>query len=476
MSQQQNSNKINIVLGLGISGVNAAKLLKSKGKEVLVIENNSNKKLQEISNELKSIGIDVLLIGKPLNINNFTPWLGKVSSIIVSPGIPWDHKALNTLRRKNIAIKGETELAWEDLKDIPSIGVTGTNGKTTVTHMLNHVLKLNGLNTDMGGNVGKALSQVAFNFKQKDYQNLNWLVIELSSYQIESSPNIAPTIGIWTTFTPDHLERHKDLENYFKIKKSLLERSSTRIYNSDDEYLSKRKNELPKGIWVGINNQSSYSHQPKFWVDDKGFIFENNNKMFNTSILHLPGKHNLQNLLLVTAAMRELGLDHKSIAKSVSSFKGLPHRLEYLGKKDFIQIYNDSKATNFESSITGIKAVPFPSVLIAGGERKKGDPSMWLQQIKHSTKGIILFGKSANSLKVSILQSGYKGVLTVKDNLDQVVKVSIEIALKVNANSILLSPACASFDQYKNYEERGDHFKYLVEKLIKSEEVYSIEN
>ncbi len=464
------------MLGLGISGVNAAKLLKSKGKEVLVIENNSSKKLQEISNELKEVGIDVILMGKPLSINNFTPWLEKISSVTVSPGIPWDHKALNSLRKKNITIKGETELAWEDLKHIPSIGVTGTNGKTTVTNMLNHSLKLNDLHTEMGGNIGQALSQIAFDFRQKKHHDLNWLIIELSSYQIESSPSITPKIGIWTTFTPDHLERHKDTENYFKIKKSLLERSSTRIYNSDDEYLYKKRNELPEGIWVGINNKSSYSHQPKFWVDEKGFIFENNTQLFNTSILNLPGKHNIQNLLLVTAAMRELGLEHGSIEKSLSSFEGLPHRLEYLGKKDFIQIYNDSKATNYESSITGIKAVPYPSILIAGGEKKKGDTSTWIQEIKQSTKGVILFGKSANSLRVLIKKSDYKGVIIVKDTLDQIVNLSMEIALKVKANSVLLSPACASYDQYRNYEERGDHFKYLVKKLINSEEVYSIES
>ena len=192
--------------------------------------------------------------------------------------------------------------------------------------------------------------------------------------------------------------------------------------------------------------------------------------------MKLPGTHNLQNLLLVTAASRELGLDSESIATSVNSFEGLPHRLEYLGKKGFIQIFNDSKATNFESSIIGLKAVPYPSVLIAGGEKKKGDPSIWIEQIKQSTNGINLFGKSANSLKDSIIQSGYKGVIIVKDTLDTVVNLSLKIAYKVNAKCILLSPACASFDQYKNYEERGDHFKYLVKKLIESEEVSSIEN
>ena len=141
MSNPKKSNQIHIVLGLGSSGINAAKLLKSEGKNVLVLENNSNTKLLSISNELKSEGIKVVLLGKPLHIDNFKPWFGKICSIIVSPGIDWEHIALKELRRKNINVKGEVELAWERLNHIPSIGITGTNGKTTVTNMLNHVLK-----------------------------------------------------------------------------------------------------------------------------------------------------------------------------------------------------------------------------------------------------------------------------------------------------------------------------------------------
>ncbi len=135
---------------------------------------------------------------------------------------------------------------------------------------------------------------------------MNWLVLELSSYQIEGSPKVEPTIGIWTTFTPDHLERHGDLETYFKIKRSLLEKSSIRIYNSDDKSLSRKRKELPQGIWVGIEERSSYNHHPKFWIDRKGYIFEEHKQLFHNSILKLPGKHNLQNLLLVTAAAREI--------------------------------------------------------------------------------------------------------------------------------------------------------------------------
>ena len=461
---QPKTNQIHIVLGLGNSGINAAKLLKSEGKNVLVLENNSNKKLIEISQKLRSEGLNIILLGEPLHIDNFTPWIGRISSIIVSPGIDWEHKTLQELRSKNILMKGEVELAWERLSHISSIGITGTNGKTTVTSMLNHVLKSNDINTDMGGNSGKALSKIALESKKMNSQKLKWLVLELSSYQIEGLQRLSPSIGIWTTFTPDHLERHHNLETYFKIKRRLLEKSSIRIYNSDDNYLINKREELPEGIWVGTNKQTSYPHHPKFWIDEKGYIFENGMKLFHTSVLKIPGKHNLQNLLLVTAAAREIGLDHLSIANSIYSFKAIPHRLEYLGNINKLEFYNDSKATNFDSSVTGLKSVPSPMILLAGGQQKKGDCLNWIEQLKQSTNGVVLFGISASDLKEKILRSSYKGEIIVEQNLEDATKASIDMAKKTNSKSILLSPACASFDQYQNYEERGDHFKKLVKK------------
>ncbi len=464
MSKPDQSNEIHIVLGLGTSGLGAAKLLASEGQNVLVLENNSNKKLEQLSEQLTLKGIKTILLGEELNIKNFTPWLGKISSIIVSPGVDWQNITLKELRNKNINIKGEVELAWERLNHIPSIGITGTNGKTTVTNMLHHILKFNSFNTDMGGNSGKALSNIALENIEESSKNLDWLVMELSSYQIEASPKLSPTIGIWTTFSPDHLERHNDLESYFKIKRSLLDKSSIRIYNSDDKYLSKKRKELPDGIWVGANEQYSYSHHPKFWVNKEGYIFEDELKLFHSSILKIPGEHNLQNLLLATAAARVIGIEYKLIAKSINTFAPIAHRLEYLGKKGNLKFYNDSKATNFESSVTGLKSFPSPVILLAGGKQKKGNPSTWIKQLKKSTKGIVLFGISANDLKKQILRSSYKGEIIIKENLEEATIASIVLAKETNSHTILLSPACASFDQYKNFEERGDHFKNLIKK------------
>lgn len=168
--------------------------------------------------------------------------------------------------------------------------------------------------------------------------------------------------------------------------------------------------------------------------------------------------------MLVTAAARVIGLDPSSIARSIDSFKSIPHRLEYLGKGYDLSFYNDSKATNFDSSITGLISIPHPIILVAGGIEKKGDYLPWIKQIKQSTNGVVLFGLSANHLKEVLLMASYRGEIIVKENLEEATISSIDIARKTNSKSILLSPACASFDQYQNYEERGDHFKKLVKK------------
>ena len=168
--------------------------------------------------------------------------------------------------------------------------------------------------------------------------------------------------------------------------------------------------------------------------------------------------------MLVTAAAREIGLDYSSIAASIKSFKSIPHRLEYLGEINNLSFYNDSKATNYDSSVTGLKSIPHPTILLAGGIQKKGDYLPWIKQLKQSTNAIVLFGFSADNLKEALLTSSYKGEIIVKKNLEEATIASIDMARQTNSKCILLSPGCASFDQYQNYEERGDHFKKLIKK------------
>ncbi|WP_320663979.1 UDP-N-acetylmuramoyl-L-alanine--D-glutamate ligase [Prochlorococcus sp. MIT 1223] len=463
MVKKKNSNAISVVIGLGKSGISAAKLLKKKGKKVVVIEKERSKEYLEISKRLEVLGITVAL-GKSLVISSFYPWIEDISEVITSPAIPWDHMTLVQLRNLGIKVQGEISLAWENLKHIPWIAITGTNGKTTVTAMINHVLKKNNINSLMGGNIGYPASEIALNELNNGKSIPSCLVMELSSYQIESASEITPQIGIWTTFTPDHLERHKNIDNYFKIKKKLIDQSSIRIYNSDDEYLNNHKEKLSDGIWISAQGEENGGFRTAYWINQAGIVCEKESELFHSSILSMPGEHNLQNLLIVTAALRKLDLSAEEIKFGLSDFYGVPHRLEYIGKIDNIKVFNDSKATNYDSAIVGLKSIQDPLVVLAGGKIKQGEPSKWLEQLNKSACSIYLFGESAQSLKELILESGFKAHLSIHRSLTEASFAAFKMGKGLGASSILLSPACSSFDQYQNFEERGNDFKELFKK------------
>ena len=462
---KDNSSRETIaVIGLGRSGIAAAKLLKREGKKVIILDKSESEDHMVIAEDLREIGISVEL-GKPLKISSFEPWLPNISEVIISPSIPWDNKTINQLRDLDIKIKGEICLAWERIRDVKWIGITGTNGKTTVTEMLQYIMSKNNIRCDMAGNIGRPTSEICLQYINNPNSKADWLIVELSSYQIESAKEIAPEIGIWTTFTPDHLERHKNMENYFKIKKNLLDKSSIRIYNLDDKNLRTNRKYLNQGIWVTAKPSKKKPCRSQFWISQEGIVCEGDKKLFHSSIIKVPGSHNLQNLLMVTAAARKIGLSSDQIETGLSDFKGVPHRLEYLGKINDIKFFNDSKATNYDAATIGLNALEPLSIVLAGGEAKKGNHKEWTKQLKERSCGIFLFGASALELKKLITKSGYKKQISIHQNLEEASHAALKVALKTNAKNILLSPACASFDQYKDFEARGNHFKNLFNKF-----------
>ena len=457
---------ITIVIGLGRSGIGAARLLKSEGNYVTIFEKEEGEEVIALAKELRNEGIEVKL-SQSLEISNFESYLERLSLVVISPGIPWNHPTINKLRAKGIIIKSEIALAWERLKQFKWIGITGTNGKTTVTYLLHHVLKENNLEVEMGGNMGRPATEIAISLKNENTISPKWLIMELSSYQLESEANISPYIGIWTNLTPDHLERHGSLERYANIKKTLLNNSQIAIYNADDKYLISIKDSLKKGVWISSIYETKTPNPPNYWVNTEGIIMENSIELFNSKLFQLKGKHNLNNLLLVVAASRALGIDGESIGESISSFKGVDHRLEKIGCLNGSEVFNDSKATNFDASVTGIDSIPYPCIVIAGGLAKEGDPSLWISTLKRKACAIILFGASRKELYELITSNGVTSKLISVKGLEEAVDQSVQISQRIKAKSIILSPACASFDQYKNFEYRGDHFKELTLSYIK---------
>ena len=460
-----------LIIGLGKSGFWAAKLLRYLGNKVLIIDEKNNKDLLHSQKILEKDGVEVIL-NKPFLYEAISPYLTDLNYVILSPTISLDNNTVLKLRNHKLDIIGEIDIGWQYLKNINWVAITGTNGKTTVTDLLSHVLSENHLIAPAAGNIGIPLCKYAYDsYKYK--KNIDWLITELSSYQIEIAACIKPKIGIWTTFTSDHLERHKNLENYFNIKNKLLKNSEIRIYNYDDKHLRNSSDELLNGIWVTSNSDLINKNNCDYFIDEEGFINEKGIKLFNPKFFNLKGEHNLQNLLLVTAAARKIGLSGDDISNALLSYKNLSHRLETIFKNKEIEIINDSKATNFDSSIVGVNSIQKSQIIIAGGRKKEGDYKQWTETISQKCHSIFLFGESAYELKFLLTKENFKKQIFCFNNLSDLIDKVLVHAKREKVNTILFSPACSSFDQFKNYEERGNYFKFLVNEAISNKNKFT---
>jgi UDP-N-acetylmuramoylalanine--D-glutamate ligase len=466
------------VIGLGKSGVAAARLLKGEGWEVELSDSNTSETLLQQQQELAAEQITVKL-GQSLELNGANlPQL-----IVVSPGVPWDIPVLIKARQLGIETIGEMELAWRNLRSLPWVGITGTNGKTTTTALIAAIFQAAELDAPACGNIGYAACDVALSWKGRGAGSreqgagdnsslltpnfsLDWVIAEISSYQVESSSSLAPRIGVWTTFTPDHLSRHKTLENYYNIKAKLLRQSEFQVFNGDDPYLRQQGlSAWPNAYWTSVKGKD-------FLISEKGFYIENDwvvEKLASTSIpepivkvstLRMVGEHNQQNLLMAVATARLAGINRDAIALAISEFPGVAHRLEHICTCDGIDFINDSKATNYDAAEVGLASVKSPAILIAGGEAKAGDDRGWLAQIQTKAAAVLLIGSAAPAFAQRLQEVGYYSYHIV-ETMERAVPRAAELAKEYEAPVVLLSPACASFDQYPNFEVRGDRFRQL---------------
>ncbi|RCJ36724.1 UDP-N-acetylmuramoylalanine--D-glutamate ligase [Nostoc punctiforme NIES-2108] len=468
------------VVGLGKSGVAAARLLKREGWEVELSDGNTSKTLLEQQQELAAEQITVKL-GQSLELNGANlPQL-----IVVSPGVPWDIPVLVEARQLGIETIGEMELAWRNLQSLPWVGITGTNGKTTTTALIAAIFQAAELNAPACGNIGYAACEVALSQRGKraggageageafdnsslltPHSSLDWVIAEVSSYQIESSSSLAPRIGVWTTFTPDHLSRHQTLENYYNIKAKLLRQSELQVFNGDDAYLSQLGlSAWPDAYWTSVKGKDFLISEKGFYIED-GWVVEKltatstPEPIVKVSSLRMVGEHNQQNLLMAVATARLAGINRDAIALAVREFPGVAHRLEHICTWEGIDFINDSKATNYDAAEVGLASVNSPAILIAGGEAKAGDDTAWLAQIQTKAAAVLLIGSAAPAFAKRLREVGYH-TYHIVETMERAVPKAAELAKQYQAPVVLLSPACASFDQYPNFEVRGDRFRHL---------------
>ncbi|MDF5716815.1 MAG: UDP-N-acetylmuramoyl-L-alanine--D-glutamate ligase [Rhizonema sp. NSF051] len=490
------------VIGLGKSGVAAARLLTREGWEVELSDRNTSENLLAQQRELATEQITVKL-GYSFELEDSNlPQL-----IVISPGVPWDIPMFVKARKLGIETMGEMNLAWQHLQSVPWVAITGTNGKTTTTSLVAAIFQTAGLNAPACGNIGYAACEVAlslskrgeetpsqegkpyrfsstevnqsptptqvqFSAKSEIPNDLDWVIAEISSYQIESSPSVKPRIGVWTTFTPDHLSRHKTLENYYAIKAHLLHQSELQVFNGDDAYLSKLGlNYWPNAYWTSVKGKNSLIGNKGFYIEE-GWVVETRDatseadqRIVEASTLRMVGEHNLQNLLMSVAVARLAGIDKDAISHAIRDFPGVPHRLEHICTWEGIDFINDSKATNYDAAEVGLASVKSPVILIAGGEAKDGDDTGWLAQIKAKAAFVLLIGSAASIFAQRLKDVGYSNYEIV-ETMERAIPKSAELAKQHHASVVLLSPACASFDQYANFEQRGDHFRELCLALL----------
>jgi UDP-N-acetylmuramoylalanine--D-glutamate ligase len=440
------------ILGLGRSGLATAAYLSKRGARVLMSEAQPREKVSDkLVDELAQLGVEVEYGG---HSQRATEW---AELIVTSPGVPPYTDVIKRARALKKDVVADVELAYRELKGkVPIIAVTGTNGKSTTTALISYMLERSGLKAPACGNIGRAVLSFL------DGSHLDYLVIEMSSYQIEYSPTFAPEIALWLNLTPDHLEFHGGLDNYIDAKRALfahMPADSYAIFNLDDPVVastSTRAEIFPFSLSVeaiaGI--QGAY-------LRDGFLCYAHNGRrrvVCNVRDLKIIGQHNIENALAAISACCLAGLNEDQIAQYLTSFTALEHRLEYVDTVDGVEFYNDSKATNTDSTIKALEAFPDKRVvLIAGGKDKGTSLNDLAQAVKKHAASVILLGEAKDRMERSLRDAGYSQIYIVGT-----MEEAVQLGGKLKQGPVLLSPACASFDMFKDFEDRGRVFKDLV--------------
>lgn len=441
-----------VILGGGESGVGAAVLAKTKGWSPFVSD------MGIIKDKYKDVLDKYNILWE--EGQHTEEKILSAKEIVKSPGISDQALIVQKARRKNIPIISEIEFAYRH-NTAKIIGITGSNGKTTTTLLCHHILKKAGLNVGLAGNVGKSFAlQVAEN--SHDYY-----VLELSSFQLDGIKEFKPWIAVLLNITPDHLDRYNnDLKNYIQSKFRITENmgdSDHFIYCADD-----------KNIIEELNNRKISSkkypfsiHQTQFengaWEENEQLIIRNNKKQFEMSIheLAMQGKHNLYNSMAAGITGRILDLRKDLIRESLSDFQNVEHRLEFVSSIHGIEFINDSKATNVNSTWYALESINKPIVWVVGGVDKGNDYSELFDLVKAKVKAIVCLGKDNEKIK-----HAFSGIISdIYETRSAKDAVVTAYSLGVKGDVVLLSPACASFDLFENYEDRGQQFKKAVKAL-----------
>lgn len=439
-----------LIAGISRSGESSARFLLARGAEVYLYDDIVTDNVKKVIDELVKIG------ATEVTVQSFDDAVRLCDVLVLSPGIPIDNALPVSFRRMGKLIIGEEELAARYLR-ATAVAVTGTNGKTTTVSMIDKMLSDCGKNSVACGNIGEPTLNYVEKLGFDDFA-----VIEVSSFQLETLSGLRPHVAVVLNITPDHLNRHYNMENYVFLKSKLvrnLRESEYAVLNYDDERVRAFSSVTKaKVVWL-----SAKKHVDGAYVDgDEVFLF--GQKLFDAGDMSVKGEHNLYNALAAVAVAGVLGLDVEIAARSVLSFKGVKHRIENIGEYGGVTYINDSKGTNVDATLKAVESMSSPTILLLGGKDKGYDYRPLFEGIKDSRViHAVLYGENRYKLLEAALASDYLS-FSLCEHMREGVYLAKSYAR--NGQCVLLSPASSSFDEYRNYEERGEAFEETVRSFL----------
>lgn len=436
-------NKKIFILGMARSGYEAAKLLSDYNNEIIVTDGKEQK--EELVSELESLGVKVIITSDQLSLLD-----DSFDYVIKNPGIKYDNPVVVKAKELGIKVINEIEMAYSFLdKSVNIIGVTGSNGKTTTTTLISEFMKNSFDNVYLGGNIGIPLSNFVRDIKPNSY-----LVLEISDHQLCDMYDFKTNVSVLTNITPTHLDFHKSYEVYQMTKKKIFNN-----HTSDDLAVINKDDEVSMKITDDIKSTKVYYGHDKTnlaYYDEEG-IYYDGKLVIKLDDIILKGKHNYQNIMGAIIAVKKYGVTDEVIQKVLKEFKGVEHRLEYVDTINGVIYYNDSKATNCVSTITALNSFNQPTILLLGGY-DRGHSFHDLDDSMKNVKCVVCFGETKNRIEEFCNDLNIK--CYKNDTLKEAMNVVKDICTP--GDVVLLSPACASWDQYDRFEDRGDEFKNLV--------------
>lgn len=445
-----------VVVGTGVSGMGAVKLLSETSADITLYDGNDKADRDEI---LKKIPDDCdlrLIIGEmPDEVVKETDLL------VISPGVPIDSDIVKLFEKENVPVWGEIELAYNFEKGTV-FAITGTNGKTTTTTLVGEIMKKYNNQTFVVGNIGNSYTSEVLKTTKDSYT-----VAEISSFQLETIREFAPKGSAILNITPDHLNRHYTMENYAAVKESItknqwkVREDDYCVLNYDDKVLREFGKTIKNPVYFSRKEKPSKGA----YLDGRiirYFDGKDNYEVMSVDDMHLFGNHNYENVMAAIAMTIEAGVPLNIIINVIKDFMGVEHRIEYVRDKNGVRYYNDSKGTNPDSSIKALEAMSRPTILIAGGYDKHSEFDEFIEAFDNKVKLMVLLGQTADKIEETAVRHGFTNIIKT-DSLEKAVKICAENA--VSGDVVLLSPACASWGMFKNYEERGKLFKEYVNSL-----------